>query len=200
MRKPGFFTLLLLLAVMVLSILLMLNKAPKNRTAQYDSTIIVEKIVNIQELATIKSNFTGVISYKDAIKLFKFNVPLTGKFFLLKYNGYMKAGVDFSRVHVEVEEKKVTVSIPRAQILDIVIDENSIAVFSESDNMFNPIKIGDVTEALSTEKQNLRREAVKGGLLDEAYRQAELTLRTFLTEMGFEEVVISQQLSLPEMR
>ncbi len=200
MRKPGFFTIILLAAVVVLSILLVLNKAPKSRVAQYDSTIIVEKIENIQELATIKSNFTGVIGYKDAIKLFKFNVPLTEKFFLLKYNGYMKAGVDFSRVHVETEDKKVMVTLPRAQVLDIVIDEKSIAVYSESDNVFNPIKIGDVTAALSKEKQNMRREAIKGGLLDEAYRQAELTLRTFLTEIGYEEVVISQQLSLPEMR
>ena len=58
----------------------------------------MNRIAYMQELALVRYNYTGVISYRDQRKIFSMNVPLTDKYFLLKYNGYIKAGVDFSRI------------------------------------------------------------------------------------------------------
>ena len=87
----------------------------------------------MQELALVQHNYTGVISYRDSRKFLNINVPLTDKYFLLKYNGYIKAGVDFSQIKVNVvNPTDVHVSIPKPRILDTVVDENSIEVFNES--------------------------------------------------------------------
>lgn len=187
-----------MLTTVVLSYFLFVNKSWRGKEEQYNSSIIMNKLTAIQELATVKYNYTGVVSYRDAIKLFQMNVPLTEKSFIFKYNAYLKAGVDFSRMKVELyDEGKVHVSMPRAQIFDIVIDENSVRVFNETDNAFNPIKIGDYNKALLQEKATIRQDAIDNGLLKDANRQAELMLKSFLKEMGFDEVDITLEITVP---
>lgn len=199
MRRINIFTLVFLITTVVLALILVFGNSFKTKESQYDSSVIMGKITHIQELATVKYNYTGVIGYKDAMKFFKLNVPLTEKYFLLKYNAYLKAGVDFSRIKVDVNEDKVHISMPRAQILDIVIDENSVTVYNESENAFNPIKISDYNQALTNEKESIRRDAVNQGLLKDANTQAELIIKSFLQEMGFKDVDITLEIVIPEI-
>ncbi|MDO5663803.1 MAG: DUF4230 domain-containing protein [Bacteroidia bacterium] len=166
---------------------------------RYDTSTVLSKIVHIQELATVKYNYAGVIGYKDNYKVLNISVPLTDKYFLLKYNGYLKAGVDFSRIKVNINGENVHVSMPRAQILDIVIDENSVKVYDESDNAFNPIKISDYNNALIEEKKTMRQDAIKQGVLKDANGQAELAVKSLLQEMGFKNINITLEVVLPEL-
>jgi hypothetical protein len=164
----------------------------------YDSSTVMSRISYLQELALVQHNYTGVISYKDYRKLLNLNVPLTDKYFLLKYNGYVKAGVDFGRVKVNVlSPTDVHVSIPKPKILDTVVDENSIEVFNESENAFNPIKIADYNEALSREKSVMIRGAIGQGIYEQATEQAKLTLTALLNEMGFVNIDITEELVIP---
>lgn len=199
MRKISTSTLFFMGTTVGLALFMLFGKRGKEEV-RYDSSIIMSKIVHIQELATIKYNYAGVIGYKDAMKLFKLNVPLTEKYFLLKYNGYLKAGVDFNRIKVDVHEDKVHVSMPRAKIFDVVIDENSVTVYNESENAFNPIKISDYNQALSSEKETMRKDAVSQGILKDANRQAELIVRSLLQEMGFKDVDITLEIVIPDVR
>lgn len=199
MRKISTSTLFFMGTTVGLALFMLFGKRAKEEV-RYDSSIIMSKIVHIQELATIKYNYAGVIGYKDAMKLFKLNVPLTEKYFLLKYNGYLKAGVDFNRIKVDVHEDKVHVSMPRAKIFDIVIDENSVTVYNESENAFNPIKISDYNQALSSEKETMRKDAVSQGILKDANRQAELIVKSLLQEMGFKDVDITLEIVIPDVR
>lgn len=200
MRKISTSTLFFMGTTVGLALFMLFGKRAKEEEVRYDSSIIMSKIVHIQELATIKYNYAGVIGYKDAMKLFKLNVPLTEKYFLLKYNGYLKAGVDFNRIKVDVHEDKVHVSMPRAKIFDVVIDENSVTVYNESENAFNPIKISDYNQALSSEKETMRKDAVSQGILKDANRQAELIVKSLLQEMGFKDVDITLEIVIPDVR
>ena len=199
MRKISTSTLFFMGTTVGLALFMLFGKRAKEEV-RYDSSIIMSKIAHIQELATIKYNYAGVIGYKDAMKLFKLNVPLTEKYFLLKYNGYLKAGVDFNRIKVDVHEDKVHVSMPRAKIFDVVIDENSVTVYNESENAFNPIKISDYNQALSSEKETMRKDAVSQGILKDANRQAELIVKSLLQEMGFKDVDITLEIVIPDVR
>ncbi len=198
-KKSNLSTLFFLITTVVLAVLLLINKNSKEEVVSYDSTTVFTKISHIQELSTVKYNYTGVIGYKDAMKIFKMNIPLTEKYFLVKYNGYLKAGVDFDRIVVNVENEKVHVSIPRARIFDIVIDENSVTVYNESDNAFNPIKISDYNQALMKEKETMRNDAIKQGILKDANQHAELAIRSLLQEMGFDDVDITMEVVIPEV-
>lgn len=198
-KKSNLSTLFFLITTVVLAVLLLINKNSKEEVVSYDSTTVFTKISHIQELSTVKYNYTGVIGYKDAMKIFKMNIPLTEKYFLVKYNGYLKAGVDFDRIVVNVENEKVHVSIPRARIFDIVIDENSVTVYNESDNAFNPIKISDYNQALMKEKETMRNDAIKQGILKDANQHAELAIGSLLQEMGFDDVDITMEVVIPEV-
>lgn len=199
MNKSNVASWFFVFTTIVLAVLLILNRSKKEDKPSYDSSTVFSKISHIQELSTVKYNYTGVIGYKDAMKIFKMNIPLTEKYFLVKYNGYLKAGVDFDRIVVNVENEKVHVSIPRARIFDIVIDENSVTVYNESDNAFNPIKISDYNQALMKEKETMRNDAIKQGILKDANQHAELAIRSLLQEMGFDDVDITMEVVIPEV-
>ena len=91
----------------------------------------------------------------------------------------------------------VHVSIPKPKILDTVVDENSIEVFNESENAFNPIKIADYNEPLSREKSVMIRGAIGQGIYEQATEQAKLTLTALLNEMGFVNIDITEELVIP---
>ena len=198
-KKTSRSTYFFLATTIILAILLIINKMNEAGKKRYDTSTVLSKIVHIQELATVKYNYAGVIGYKDNFKILNISVPLTDKYFLLKYNGYLKAGVDFSRIKVNINGENVHVSMPRAQIFDIVIDENSIKVYNESDNAFNPIKIQDYNKALMNEKETMSQDAIKQGLLNDANRQAELAIKSLLEEMGFKNIDITTEIIIPEL-
>lgn len=184
----------------ILAILLLAGNKKAEKERGYDSSSVMNRISYMQELALVRYNYTGVISYKDYRKFLNVNVPLTDKYFLLKYNGYIKAGVDFNRIKVNVDnDTTVHISIPKPKILDTVIDEKSIQVYNESENAFNPIKISDYNEAISQEKNVIVRDAIDQGIYRQATDEAKLAITSLLKEMGFTDIHITEELLMPPL-
>lgn len=196
-RRFNFITLFFIATTMLLAILLVSVNFTKEEELGYDSTAVLNRVVPIQELALVKYNYSGVIGYKDFMKILKINVPLTEKSFLLKYNGYIKAGVDFENMKVEVSDKDVHISLPRARILDTMIDEKSIKVYNESMNAFNPLTIADYNKAIVKEKDTMVSDAISQGILKDATKQAEVVLTSIMKDMGFENIKITQEIRIP---
>ena len=196
-KRINFVTIFFILTSILLAILLITNRSSKVKEQGYDSTTILNRVVPIQELALVKYNYSGVIGYKDFIKFMKINVPLTEKSFLLKYNGYIKAGVDFKDMKVEVIGKDVHISLPKPKILDTLIDEKSIRVYNESMNAFNPLTIADYNQAIMKEKQTMIGDAISQGILSDANKQAEMVLTSIMKDMGFENIKITQEITIP---
>lgn len=200
MRKISVPTLFFFFTTIILAIILLFSNYRHSEEGEYNSSTVMNRITHIQELALVKHNYTGVISFKENVKLLNFNIPLTDKYFILKYNGYLKAGVDFTHVKVDVQnDSTVHVSIPKPKILDTVIDEKSVEVFNESENAFNPIKISDYNEALTREKNVMINDAIKQGILSDATEQAKIVLNTLLEEMGFSQIFITEELTIPQV-
>ena len=196
-RRFNFITLFFIATTILLAILLVSVNFSKEKELGYDSTAVLNRVVPIQELALIKYNYSGVIGYKDFVKILKINVPLTEKSFLLKYNGYIKAGVDFENMKVEVSGKDVHICLPKARILDTMIDEKSIKVYNESMNAFNPLTIADYNKAIVKEKDTMVNDAISQGILKDATKQAEVVLTSIMKDMGFENIKITQEIRIP---
>lgn len=194
----NFITIFFILTTLLLVVLLITNRQSKDAGLGYDSTTVLNRVVPIQELALVKYNYSGVIGYKDFIKVLKINVPLTEKSFLLKYNGYIKAGVDFKNMKVDVSGKDIHISLPRPKILDTLIDEKSIKVYNESMNAFNPLTIADYNKAIMKEKETMIGDAITQGILKDATAQAELVLTSIMKDMGFENIKITQEIKIPK--
>ena len=199
MKKISIPTLFFFLTTVILAFTLLVTNKLTDKEVEYDSTTVMSRISHIQELALVKHNYTGVIGFKDYKRII--NIPLTDKYFLLKYNGYLKAGVDFSRIKINaLTDSMVHVSIPKPEIFDTVIDEGSVQIYNESENAFNPIKISDYNEALSREKNIMISDAVKQGILKDATDQARMVLTAMLEEMGFLDIRITEELIIPQIK
>ena len=201
MRKISIPTLFFFLTTVILAFTLLMTNKTSDKELGYDSSTVMSRISHIQELALVKHNYTGVIGFKDYKKILNINIPLTDKYFLLKYNGYLKAGVDFSRIKINtLTDSMVHVSIPKPEIFDTVIDEGSVQIYNESENAFNPIKISDYNEALSREKHIMINDAIKQGILKDATDQARMVLTAMLEEMGFLDIRITEELIIPQIK
>lgn len=201
MRKISIPTLFFFVTTIILTFTLLVTNKSGEKDFGYDSSTVLSRITHIQELALVKHNYTGVIGFKDYKKILNINIPLTDKYFLLKYNGYLKAGVDFSRIKINaLTDTLVHVSIPKPEIFDTVIDEKSVQIYNESENAFNPIKISDYNEALAREKSIMINDAINQGILKDATEQAKMVLTAMLEEMGFTEIKITEELIIPQVR
>ena len=198
MRRINYPVWILLTVVLVLSFLLFRAKHAQNEQI-YNSSAIMEKISYVKEISFVKYNYNGVISYKDYMKFMNFQVPLTEKSFIIRYNGYVKAGIDMQKASVEVNGKKVRVILPKPTIQETVINEKSIIVYDESMNILNPVSIEDYKNAIIAEKNKISREALSQGILTESSDQAHKFITSVLSDLGFENIEIDEAnvLTLP---
>lgn len=188
-RKTNYPAIFLLIVAIVLAFFLFKKS---NKQPRYDSSAIMEKIAYVKELSLVKYNYSGVISYSDYMKFMNLQVPLTEKKFMIRYSGYVKAGIDVSQASVFVSGKNVKVILPKPTIQETVIDEKTIQVFDESMNIFNPTKVADYQKAIVGEKNKIMQDALGKGILTESSDQAHKFITSLLEELGFEKVEISE--------
>ncbi len=188
-RKTNYPAIFLLIAVVVLAFFLFKKN---DKQSKYDSAAIMEKIAYVKELSLVKYNYNGVISYKDYMKFMNLQVPLTEKSFLIKYTGYVKAGIDISKATVNVYGKSVKVTLPKPEIQETVIDPKSLQVYDESMNILNPVKVGDYQKAIVAEQNKIKQDALNKSILTESSDQAHKFISSLLEELGFEKVEIAE--------
>lgn len=143
-------------------------------TKEVDISYINSEIQNIGELATVEYLYTNAGKFEDDKKLFDIKVPFTTKYFIAKWDGIIKAGIDITKVVAEAhaEEKKIVVYIPKAQILSHEIDEKSIETLDEKEGMFNRLTVENTREFDAVCKEDMEQRAVENGLLEKALENA----------------------------
>lgn len=199
MRRTNYSALLMLALALVLAFMLYRTKYAQNRQL-YDSSVIMEKISYVKELSLVKYSYSGVISFTDYLRFINLQVPMTEKSFLIKYTGYVKAGIDVSKTTVSVKGKTVKIGLPIPVIQETVIDEKSLQVYDESMNILNPIKVADYQKAIVAEQNKIKQDALAKGILTESSDQAHKFITSLLEELGFEIIEIDEinTLTLPQ--
>ena len=116
---------------------------------------------SIRELSTVKFFYSDVIAFKDNKRLKDFDIPFTQKSFLIKYDGYIKAGISGDSIKiVSNKDKSIKLMIKGSGILDHVIDESSIYVYDEKSSLFNDLSIKDVFEQIVAEKSLIENKLI----------------------------------------
>ena len=144
------------------------------------ATGLTQQLQEIEELATMSYNYTKVGKFSDNLKFNVWDIPLTQKSFLITYNGKLKAGIKMDKIKTSIENNTIVVSIPEIEILSNEIDENSIEVYDETKNVFNPISISDYTAFAKKQKETVAEEAIENGLLSEAATKTQSTIKKYL--------------------
>ena len=181
MKLPRFVHLLILL--IVLAFILRGPIVEFTRTnSKVSSDTITFGLRNIGELATQAGYFTNVQTIMNSREVFGVTIPFTQSKYIFSYNGIVKAGFNFSDVHVDKDDvhKKLIVTLPEAYILSAQIDENTFKVYDESRNVFTPLKLEKINQSLVELKEQAKKNAIANGILEAARSNAEILLKGFL--------------------
>ena len=172
---------LILIAVVAGAFFLGGVMAGRNSQPQITSALLGQRLNAIQELATQEYHYTNMGRFQNQLDFYGWKVPFTTKSFIVAYDGVIKAGVDLSELQVEVSGKTISVTLPEGKILSHDIDEESIEVFDETKNIFNPIQIEDYTGFTADQKASMEERAISEGLLTAASERARTVVEEFLT-------------------
>ena len=155
------------------------------------SDTIEEQVAEISEASSVKYSYSNVVTYEDNKRISGLNIPFTRKSFIIKYRGYIKAGIDLSKVAIDLVDTKIMrIVSAKPSILDNVIEEEGVYTYDEKDSVFNKLSFNDLYEVLIEEKKDMEKEAIENGLLNEAEENIRKMLTTFLEGMGFEDIGI----------
>lgn len=155
-------------------------------------TNISNELKRISDLATYKNTYTDVVFTKDSKKIQDFTIPFTTKTLLIKYTGYVKAGVNLEDAEIEVnnEEKKIDLKLKKAKVLDNVIDTDNVTILDEKSALFNKIQGQEIINELNKNKGQVVDKLIKDGFLEKANENTKILLEGILKSMGFEKINI----------
>lgn len=153
-----------------------------SRSGEISSKMTRFRLEDLGEFATQAGYFTTVQVIKDSATLFGKTVPFTTSKYIFSYNGTVKAGLDFSKVSVDVNllTATITVSAPAVEILSTEVDEDSLVIYDESRNIFTPLTLNDVKLSRTAMIDEIKTQAVNNNLLENARMNAEVWIRLFL--------------------
>jgi hypothetical protein len=153
------------------------------RSINVKSRTIELGLKDIGELATQAGYYTNVQVIEDSQKIFGHKVPLTESKYIFSYNGVIKAGVDFEKIEVNVDErmKTVAITIPEIKITSNDVDPDSLEIYDEKKSIFTPLSVTDVNVSIMELKQEAEANAVENGIFESARENAEMLIGKFLS-------------------
>ena len=146
------------------------------------SKAVEQRMQDIGELATQEAYVTIVNKDASKAKLFGIDVPLTDSKYIFSYDVTIKAGLNFADVSLTVDEqhKIVTVTLPEVTILETSLDLDSLEVYDESNNIFNPLKISQMNTNQQLMEDQGKEKALNMGILAAAQSNAEVLMTNLL--------------------
>lgn len=145
----------------------------------------ISQVKAICELSTMDCYYHNVAKYyeEDASGFWIFKKD---KEFWIEYSGVVTIGIDASLVGIEINDSKVTVTLPPAKVLGSRVDETSLnkESFIVAEGSSKP-KAEDATKVYA-EAQNKMVEAANGNktLLSNAQENAKILIENYINRIG----------------
>lgn len=144
-------------------------------TRSITSTGIGGTLEDISEMAVEQYSYSAVGRFEeDGWRALGLRVPLTGKHFLIAYDGVVKAGVkniEKSDVSIDDVTSTVTIKVSKAEILSNEIEPSSVTVYDQSFNPLNQVRVENYAEFLGGEEKRAEEKSKQNGLLDRAQQR-----------------------------
>jgi uncharacterized protein DUF4230 len=150
---------------------------------------VVNKIQQLQRLETVVYTMDKVVTGERENPI----LPnfLAGDRLLMVVHGEVVAGVDFSGLNsgdVAVEERKVVLRLPSAQVFSTRIDNERTKVYSRQTGLLVPVDPNLETHVRQEAERQMQQAALLDGILKTANTNARSTLTSLLQALGFERV------------
>ena len=160
-------------------------------STEMSAVVLENRLTEISEFASLTYSYTNMAEFENSKDFYGIKVPFTTKSFIITYDGTIKAGVDLDKAEVDVSGKKITITLPAAEILSHEIDEDSLEIFDENTSIFNPLKVSDYNTFNKEQKAEMEKKATDKGLLTEAGKKAADAIDDFISQLGSDEYTIT---------
>jgi hypothetical protein len=160
----------------------------QKKQPQIDAERLKERIVEASDLTTARTYYTGIVRFKEG------SVPLIDKNgFAMKYDAVISAGFDLEKVDIDVTDEEVIVKVPKAEILGISIDPDSLEFYDNKFSLFKTDRKEATKQALVEAEKDAERNASEKGPIEEADKRAEVIFRGILSDgIGSRKVVVER--------
>lgn len=148
-----------------------------NRKSDVDTIFLKQILTKSSELTTAKLTITGLSDYNDE-GVYIFNRAD----FTMCFTAIIRAGINLENVQIDSDpiQKKILITIPEAEIMDVKVDPNNIKFYGTGFALFNINEKEDLAKALSLAEADARKEASSTGILDLANQQSETLIKGIL--------------------
>ena len=188
MKKPGVLLLVLALGPALLAGFffgaLYIRWHTASTATRFNTTAVVQQVQGLSDLVTVKYVIEKVVILEDARWYGENRL-------LLLAHGIVKAGIPLGEIKpedVNVDGKTITITLPKERITDAYLDEKKTGVIERSTGLIRYFDESLEQNARRAAVADIRTAAKVNGIHIEARERAELQLRAFLLQLGFEEV------------
>lgn len=161
------------------------DKAHSDGKTEIDLSVLKESMQKNSELSTAKYLYTSSVSVTDQNTMEVFGVevvlPFTDATYIFEFDGEIKAGYHLEDVKPFVEDgNTVVIELPPVDILSH--ETNDVTCMYEQQNIANPLKAGEESKWIESQKAAMVDRAKSLGLYDEAQQNAKVTFESLFEE------------------
>ncbi len=154
-----------------------------------DQPTVVRQIQKLQRLETVSYTMDKIISGEhDNPYLPKF---LVSDRLLLVVHGEVIAGVDLGKLQasdVVVSDRKISVHLPKTEILVTRLDNQKTRVYSRDTGLFSSPDPNLETQVRQEAERQLQQAALQDGILKSADENARNSVQSILKGLGFDQI------------
>ena len=159
---------------------------------EMDQPAIVQRIQQLQRLESVKYTLEKVVTGERESRFLP--QSLAGERLLMIVRGEVFAGVDLSKIKssdVQVNGKKVKITLPRAEVFSTRLDNNQTRVYSRETGLLVPADPNLETEVRAEAERQLLQAALIDGILNNASANARGTVAALVQALGFTDVEVN---------
>jgi hypothetical protein len=180
----------------VLSAKLNILPNPFNEKKAYvlETPVIINEIKSIAELYSVcyydqavVDSIKKEITTKDAVLNYLGRKSATEYKLVLLATSKIYAGYDLSKLDstsIKVEARSVSIALPKAEIIDIVMNPSDVTTFIEEGKW----TFEEVNAVKSKAVKLLELKALEKGILNDAEKKGKESIKSFFKSLGFTEV------------
>jgi len=188
MKRPAvLFVVMALLPVLLIGFFggaLYIRWASNPNATRYNTSTVIQQVQTLAELVTVKYVIEKIVIAEDAKWYGESRV-------LLLAHGIVKAGIDLRDIKpgdIQIEGKKITITLPAEKITDAYLDEKKTQVIERTTGIIRQFDKDLEQNARRNAIADIRSAARANGIGKDARERAEQQLRSFFLQMGFQEV------------
>lgn len=150
------------------------DKIEEMEKKQLQVGTIREELRKVSKYSAYEFGYTSIIKFSDKNKFLGFDIPLTGNFFIATVDGKMNIGINAENMDLststdgEGNVTQVALTVPHSEILDNYTIQETLEIYDERKNIFNPVEVGDYNQLIIEAEEKEEQKVLEGDILQKS--------------------------------